>query len=173
FYITAIWFFGNKLTDNSYRSSENIYGTLDELYKNAYDFIVSKLNKIQPDNRSFNSVGELEIPEIVLTELLVNALIHRDYFINDSIKIFVFENRIEIISPGCLPNNLTEEQIKKGIRRTRNTIIASFAPYLMEYRGAGSGILRALKVYPHFDIKNEKANERVVAIIERNNRVDL
>ncbi|MBP8708323.1 MAG: putative DNA binding domain-containing protein [Caldisericia bacterium] len=172
FYITAIWFFGNKLTDNSYRSSENIYGTLDELYKKAYDFIVSKLNKIQPDNRSFNSVGELEIPEIVITELLVNALIHRDYFINDSIKIFVFESRIEIISPGCLPNNLTEEQIKRGIRRTRNNIIASFAPYLMEYRGAGSGILRALKVYPHFDIKNEKENERVIVIIERQSKAN-
>ncbi|HRU01478.1 MAG TPA: ATP-binding protein, partial [Victivallales bacterium] len=76
-------------------------------------------------------------------------------------------NRIEIISPGALPNNLTEEQVKKGIRRTRNNIIASFAPYLMEYRGAGSGILRALKVYPDFDIKNEKENERVVVIINR------
>jgi len=109
----------------------------------------------------------LEIPEIVITELLVNALIHRDYFINDSIKLFVFQNRLEIISPGCLPNNLTEEQVKKGIRRTRNSIISSFVPYLMEYRGAGSGILSALKAYPHFDIKNEKENERVIIIINR------
>jgi transcription termination factor NusB len=57
--------------------------------------------------------------------------------------------------------------LKKGIRRTRNSIISSFAPYLMEYRGAGSGILRALKAYPHFDIKNEKENERVIIIINR------
>jgi ATP-dependent DNA helicase RecG len=167
FFITAIWFWGNDITDNSYRSSENIYGTLDQLYKKGFDFIVSKLDKIQPDDRSFNSLGKLEIPEIVITELLVNALIHRDYFINDSIKLFVFQNRVEIISPGCLPNNLTEEQVKKGIRRTRNSIISSFAPYLMEYRGAGSGILRALKAYPHFDIKNEKENERVIIIINR------
>ncbi|HPO90187.1 MAG TPA: putative DNA binding domain-containing protein [Victivallales bacterium] len=167
FYITAIWFWENKITDTSYRSSDNIYGTIDELYKKGFDFIVSKLDKVQPKDRNFNSIGELEIPEIVITEILVNALVHRDYFINDSIKIFVFENRIEIISPGALPNNLTEEQVKKGIRRTRNNIIASFAPYLMEYRGAGSGILRALKVYPDFDIKNEKENERVVVIINR------
>lgn len=167
FYITAISFWGNELTDSSYRSSENIYGTLDELYRKGFDFIVSKLDKIQLKGQSFNSIGKLEIPEIVITELLVNALIHRDYFINDSIKLFVFKNRIEIISPGCLPNNLTEEQIKKGIRRTRNNIIASFAPYMMEYRGAGSGILRALKLYPNFDIKNEKDNERVVVIIKR------
>ncbi|HON13432.1 MAG TPA: putative DNA binding domain-containing protein [Treponema sp.] len=167
FYITAIWFWGNELEDTAYRSSENIYGTLDELYKKGFDFIVSKLNRIQPKDRGFNSLGELEIPETVFTEILVNALIHRDYFINDSIKIFVFENRIEIISPGSLPNNLTPEQVKRGIRRTRNNIIASFAPSLMEYRGAGSGILRALKVYPQFEIINERADERVIVKIYR------
>lgn len=169
FYITAIWFWGNEITDDSYKSSDNIYGTVDELYKKGFDFIVSKLNKVKPQNKNFNSIGELEIPEIVITEILVNAIVHRDYFINDSIKIFIFNNRIEIISPGCLPNNLTEEQVKKGIRRTRNNIISSFAPYLMDYRGAGSGILRALKAYPDFDIKNEKENERVKVIIKRRN----
>jgi ATP-dependent DNA helicase RecG len=167
FFITAIWFYGNTITDDKYRSSENIYGTLDELYHKGYEFIMSKLQKIQPAGQTFNSLGMPEIPEIVLTELLVNALIHRDYFINDSIKIYVFENRVEIVSPGRLPNNLTEEQVKKGIRRTRNSIIASFAPYLMQYRGAGSGILRALDVYPDFDLKNEVENERVVVIIKR------
>lgn len=169
FYITAIWFWGNELEDNSYRSSENIYGTLDEQYKKSFEFIVSKLNKAQPSDKGFNSIGQLEIPEIVFTELLVNALIHRDYFINDSIKIFVFKNRIEIITPGSLPNNLTPEQVMKGIRRTRNNIIASFAPYLMEYRGAGSGILRANKAYPYFEIINEKENERVVVKIQMPN----
>ena len=167
FYITAIWFWGNELEDDSYRSSENIYGTLDEQYKKGFDFIVSKLNKVQPPDKGFNNKGQLEIPEIVFKELLVNALIHRDYFINDSIKIFFFENRIEIISPGSLPNNLTSEQVMKGIRRTRNNIVASFAPYLMEYRGAGSGILRSRKEYPHFEIINEKENERVIVKIQR------
>ena len=167
FYITAIWFWGNELEADSYRSSENIYGTLDEQYKKGFDFIVSKLNKVQPLGKGFNSIGQLEIPEIVFKELLVNALIHRDYFLNDSIKIFVFENRIEIISPGSLPNNLTPEQVMKGIRRTRNNIIASFAPYLMEYRGAGSGVLRARKAYQRFEIINEKENERVIVKIQR------
>lgn len=166
FFVMAIWFWGNEITDVKYRSSENFYGTLDKLYQCGYDFILSKLHKIQA-GQSFNSLGISEIPETVITELLVNALIHRNYFINDSIKIFVFENRIEIISPGRLPNNLTEEQVLKGIRRTRNSIIASFAPYLMQYRGAGSGILRALQLYPDFSLKNEIENERVVVTINR------
>jgi ATP-dependent DNA helicase RecG len=166
FFITAIWFRGNDITDTKYRSSENIVGTLDSMYRKGYDFILSKLDKLQA-GQSFNSLGKSEIPEIVITELLVNALIHRDYFINDSIKIFVFDNRIEIISPGKLPNSLTEEQIKKGVRRSRNSIIASLAPDLLEYRGAGSGILRALQEYPDIDFINEHDNERFIVIIKR------
>ncbi len=166
-FIAAIWFWGNKLTDKDYRSSENIYGTIDQLFRKGFDFIFSKLNKLQPPGRDFNSLGIPEIPEIVIRELLVNALVHRDLFINDSIKIFVFENRIEIISPGRLPNNLTEAQVKKGIRRTRNSLLASFAPYLIQYRGAGSGILRSLELYPDFDLYNDTENERVVVTINR------
>lgn len=166
FFISAISFWGNNLADTEYKSSENIYGTVDELYRKGFDFVFSKLNKVQ-GNQSFNSLGIPEIPELVITELLINALIHRDYFINDSIKLFVFKNRIEIISPGRFPNNLTEEQVKKGMRRNRNNIIASFAPFLMEYRGVGSGILRCLEIYPDFDIHNEIENERVVVTIKR------
>lgn len=166
FFITAIWLWGNNIADNDYRSSTNITGTLDELYRKGYDFIVAKLDKVQA-GQSFNSIGILEVPEIVITELLINALIHRDYFINDSIKIFLFDNRIEMISPGKLPDNLTEEQIKKGVRRSRNNIIASLAPDLMEYRGAGSGILRAIQAYPDIDFINEQDNERFIVRIKR------
>lgn len=166
FYITAIWFWGNDLGDTKYRSSDNIIGTLDELFHKGYDFILSKLQKKQ-EGQSFNSLGESEIPEIVITELLVNALIHRDYFINDSIKIFVFEDRIEIKSPGKLTNSLTEAQIRKGIRRSRNNIISSFAPDLLEYRGAGSGIVRALQAFPNIDLVNDTEAEQFTVTIKR------
>lgn len=166
FFITAIWFWGNDVADMEYRSSENLTGTLGELYHKGYDFILSKLHKLQA-GQPFNSLGKSEIPEIVITELLVNALIHRDYFINDSIKVFVFDDRVEIISPGKLPNSLTEEQIKKGVRRSRNTIIASLAPDLMQYRGAGSGILRALHAHPAIDFINEQEHERFIVRIHR------
>jgi ATP-dependent DNA helicase RecG len=52
---------------------------------------------------------------MIIPELLVNALIHRHYFIYDSVKCFVLANQIEITNPGKLPNSLTEEQMKKGI----------------------------------------------------------
>jgi len=170
FFITAISFRGNDIENTEYRSSANITGTLDELYHKGYDFILSKLDKVQA-GQPFNSIGKSEVPEIVITELLVNSLIHRDYFINDSIKIFVFDNRIEIISPGKLPNSLTEEQIRKGVRRSRNNVIASLAPDVMQYRGAGSGILRALQAYPKIEFINDIQGERFIVKILRPERI--
>lgn len=166
FFITAIWFAGNDLTDTTYRSTENITGTLAEQYKRGFEFIRTKLNYVQGD-KSFNSLGTPEIPLVVFSELLTNALIHRDYYVNDSIKIFIFQNRIEIKSPGKLPNNLTVDEMKMGIRKSRNFILASLAPDLLEYRGAGSGILRALKAWENIEFQHFPESEQFNVVIFR------
>jgi len=70
-------------------------------------------------------LGYLKIPASVFEELLVNALVHRDYLINAPIRLFIFDNRIEIISPGHLPNNLT---IEKSGRATQISAIQSSSP---------------------------------------------
>ncbi|MDP2418086.1 MAG: hypothetical protein U1D25_12365 [Hydrogenophaga sp.] len=57
------------------------------------------------------------MPEEVFVELLVNALVHRDFFVSATIRLFVFTNRVEIISPGHLPDSLTPEQIRTGVPR--------------------------------------------------------
>ncbi len=166
FFVTAIWFWGNDLEADSYRASDYLRGTLPEQFSQARDFLMRTLHKVQSGD-TFNSPGVLEIPKVVLTELLTNALIHRDYFIKDTIKLYIFENRIEIISPGRLPNNLTVEQMKRGIRKKRNDILDSLAPNLLEYKGAGSGVLRALKAYPHIDFINDTEAEQVRVVIHR------
>lgn len=166
FYISAVWFAGADISGEKYHSSEDIRGTLPQLYLRGLDFMKRALHRPQ-NGKDFNSLGDLEIPEIVLKELLVNALIHRDYFIRDSVKIFVFDDRIEIRSPGKLPNNLNEAQIRAGIRRSRNTILASLAPDVLPYRGIGSGILRSLKAWPHIEFVNNKEGEEFWVVIGR------
>lgn len=104
---------------------------------------------------------------LVFEELLVNALIHRDYFINDSIRLFIFDNRIEIKSPGKLPDSITENQIIRGIRRTRNVILTSFAFDVLPFRGIGSGIVRSLQAYPDIDFKNDPEGEQFTVTIKR------
>lgn len=166
FFVSAIWFAGTELTGEQYLGNEHIRGTLSQMFQRGLDFMKRALHRPQ-NGKDFNSLGDLEIPEVVLKELLVNALVHRDYFIQDSIKIFVFDDRIEIKSPGKLPNNLTEAQVRAGIRRSRNAILASLAPDLLPYQGIGSGILRALRAWPHIEFYNDRVGEQFSVVIAR------
>ncbi len=79
------------------------------------------------------------IPEKVLRELLVNAVIHRDYTKRNRNEIRIFNDRIEIESQGRLPNTLTIEKIKAGQKYQRNPILVRFAQDfgLMEHKGLG------------------------------------
>lgn len=162
--IDAVWFNGTEKAANTWWDQRTIAGTLPEQYDGGMGFLRRWNSRVQRED-SFNQPGRLEIPEIVFEELLVNALIHRDYFIKDSIKVFIFDDRIEIRSPGKLPNSLTVEQIRRGLRRSRNALLASFAPDLLNYRGIGSGILRALKNWPSISWLNDMEGDEVVATI--------
>lgn len=128
--------------------------------------------------RLFQSSGlihadEAIISEIVFEELVTNALMHRDYFISAPIRIFIFSDRIEIISPGHLPNNLTLENIKAGNSNIRNPVLASFATKLLPYRGLGSGIRRALKAYPNIDFIDDRDGNLFQCTIRRIHNVKL
>ena len=101
--------------------------------------------------------GLPEIPETVFEEFLVNALVHRDHLVSASVRLFVFDNRIEIISPGHLPNNLTVEKIRTGNSNIRNPILVSYvAKGLLPYHGLGSGIKRALAEWPRIDFLDDR-----------------
>lgn len=113
------------------------------------------LHKVQA-GRGVNAPGLPEIPESVFEELLVNALVHRDYLVNAPIRLFIFDNRIEIISPGHLPNNLTVEKIRNGNSNIRNPILVSYvAKGLLPYHGLGSGIKRALEQWPQIEFADD------------------
>ncbi|MBE9551454.1 MAG: putative DNA binding domain-containing protein [Proteobacteria bacterium] len=167
FFVASIWFWDNDFIADNYRSSLNITGNLAQQYQKSMDFILGALKRVQ-GSKSFSSTGTLEIPRIVFEEILVNALVHRDYFIHDSIKLFVFENRIEIKSPGKLPNNLTVEDIRHGIqRRSKNIVLTSFISDILPYRGVGSGILKSLRAYPMIDFENNTQAEYFKVTIYR------
>ena len=164
--LICISFFGNDIAGTQYRDSENIEGNVRKLFKEGMAFISRNLKKIQ-NGQSVNSLGEPEVPLIVFEELLVNALIHRDYFVSGNIRILIFDDRIEIASPGKLPNNLTVEKIKRGVSIKRNQTLASFAFDVLNFRGIGSGILRALSVYPDISFVNDEDIEQFAAVVRR------
>lgn len=63
-------------------------------------------------------------PQEVIREAVVNALVHRDYLLsNTDIELTVYSNRLEIISPGRLPNGITPERMRAGTRASRNQLL--------------------------------------------------
>uniref|UniRef100_UPI0025804FBA ATP-binding protein n=1 Tax=Desulfobacter sp. TaxID=2294 RepID=UPI0025804FBA len=103
---------------------------------------------------------------------MVNALIHRDYFGSAVTRIFIFDNKIEIISPGHLPNNLTIEKIRAGNSNIRNPILASFAAKkIVPYRGLGSGIRRAIAEWKDIDFVDDRQRCTFTVIVRRNLKV--
>lgn len=113
FCVKAVSFFGNSIGGTDYRSSQDIVGTIPEIFEETMRFLTSNLHHLQA-GQNFNSIGKLEVSKIALEELLQNALVHRDYSKNSPIRVMIFDNRIEMISPGSLPNSLTIENIKNG-----------------------------------------------------------
>lgn len=166
FMIKAVAFPGVLLHDTRYLDSEDIDGTLPEQFTRAFAFIKRNLRHLQGD-QGFNSLGQLEIPEAALEELLVNALIHRDYFTSASIRVLVFADRVEIISPGHLPDSLNIEAIRRGVTNRRNPTLTDHAVQLLPYRGLGSGIRRALGAWAEVDFDDDVGGNQFRAVVKR------
>jgi ATP-dependent DNA helicase RecG len=161
-------FNATTLDTTQYLDSRDIGGKLADVFRQTVSFIVSNLHHVQ-GNQGINSIGIPEIPIESIEEIVSNALIHRDYFISAPIRVFVFRDRVEIISPGHLPNNLTVENIKSGNSNVRNPTLASFANYLIPYRGYGSGIIRALAKYPQIDFLDDREGNQFKVTFLRSN----
>jgi ATP-dependent DNA helicase RecG len=155
FIVKCVTYPSTEIDEDKYIDSQDISGTLKSVFDDTMGFVLRNIKRVQKD-QDINSLGELEIPKIVFEELIANALIHRDYFISAPIRIFIFSDRIEIISPGHLPNNLTIENIKSGNSNIRNPILATFATKILPYRGLGNGIRRAVKAYNSIEFHEDK-----------------
>ena len=167
FTIKAVSFLGNDMGGTEYRSKpEDLNGTIPEMFKQAMLYIKSCIRYVQKEP-SFNSRGCPEISLIAVEEILQNALVHRDYFKNAPVRLMIFENRIEIISPGNLPNSLTVEEIKYGNPVIRNNQTALFASKTLPYSGLGSGLCRAFEHQSNLELINDTAGEQFIARIPR------
>jgi ATP-dependent DNA helicase RecG len=166
FIIKAVAFAGRDIADR-YLDSEDFEGPFPAIFQGALSFIMRNLHKIQK-NRNVNSIGAQEIPQVVFEELLVNALIHRDYFVSAPIRLFIFDDRIEIINPGNLPDHLTIEKICAGNSVQRNPVLASFvAKGLLPYRGLGTGIRRALQDWPQIQFTDNRKGCLFISCVQR------
>jgi len=156
-----------SIIGSTFSDNENILeGTIADVFKVAMDFIGRNMKKV-PETNGFNSPTKWEIPYEVFEEMLVNALVHRDYLISSTVKLLVFSDRVEIISPGKLPNSLTVENIKNGVSILRNPILLSTVQYILPYKGLGTGITRSFSLYPDITMENKIDENQFKVIIYR------
>ena len=163
----CICFAGNSVGSKVFRDKVNdadMEGNLLHQYDTIMDFFTRNLHNVQVGDE-FNSMGKLEIPYTSLVEFTVNSLVHRSLNMKAPVRIFIFDNRVEIHSPGALPNGLTIDDIKAGTSMPRNMFFFNNAIYLLPYTGVGSGITRALDEDVNVTfMNNDKAQEFVITV---------
>lgn len=140
---------------------------MPQVYDKCMAFLKANLHNVQEPGASFNTLGKLEIAEDVLEEVLQNALVHRDLLRSAPIRLFIFDNRVEIISPGALAGGLTVDDIRNGKTYQRNPYMATFATNALHYRGIGSGIVRILAENPSIELDNDVDGKEFKVIIWR------
>ncbi len=152
-FIEAVHYRGIKQDSNYQIDALQIKGPLDEQIKQSMAFL--KRNQTMSATKEPHRIEIPQFSEKAVFEAIVNAVAHRDYSISGSkIRFFMFDDRLEIYSPGALPNTVTIESIVLR-QATRNELITSILAecpvvdsigdvgrsYYMEKRGDGVPII--------------------------------
>lgn len=162
FSITAIVVPGKEVGDlgtNGERFIDNkrIDGTLPEMLKEAIHFIQNNMAiRIIIDPQDGNRIDKEEYPIIAIREILLNALIHRDYSIHTEgmpIQIRMFSNRLEIVNPGGLYGRISINDLGKVQPDTRNPALARMMEDLGLTENRYSGIPTIRKVMQSYNLK--------------------
>ena len=94
------------------------------------------------------------IPEKAFRETIANALIHRTWDVNSNIRISIYEDKIEVSSPGGLPSGISEKEYLNGqISQLRNPILANIFFRLKYIEMFGTGIRRINESYKDYAVK--------------------
>lgn len=118
-------------------------GPLLEQIDGAYKFVLGHINMaIEINGIVHDEIYEL--PTQAIRELIVNAVIHRNYMMSSSVQVAVYDDRVEISSPGSLYGSLTLQEALRGRSSIRNKILASVCEKLNVIEGWGTGLKRII-----------------------------
>lgn len=154
--ILAARFPGVNFSDNFVK--QDLFGTLPDQLKKAEIFIKENMRRVA------RLVGlqrqeTTEYPFEAVRELLVNAVAHRDYnFQGDNIHLNIFNDRLEIQSPGLLPGPVTLENLLQA-RFSRNAVIVQVLSDLGYIERLGYGLDRVVRMLRQQNLRQPKFDE--------------
>lgn len=141
--LSAVRFAGTEISEQMDDRKE-ITGKLSDIIDQAQSFI-RRNTRVAARIEGFKREDLPQYDEIALREAVVNAVAHRDYSITGSqVRLFIFDDRLEVRSPGRLPNTVTLENIKVGVHAERNPRLCTVLTHLGYMSDIGTGIPRLI-----------------------------
>lgn len=114
-----------------------LYSQIDE----AYNFVIQHIDVSSKIDGLYRK-DKYELPPFAIREVIANAVCHRSYLAPGKIQVALYDDRLEVTSPGSLDESLTLERLKSGLSKVRNKAIASLFSYMEIVETWGSGIPR-------------------------------
>ncbi|MBQ9186034.1 MAG: hypothetical protein IJ151_09235 [Bacteroidales bacterium] len=93
--------------------------------------------------------------------------LHRSYSREAPVRLFIFDNRVEIHSPGILPGGLQVEDVLMGTSFPRNKMIFTQGAFLLPYTGVGSGFVRVRELDDKIEVLNDEKRKEVIVTFWR------
>lgn len=118
-------------------------GSIIMQLEKSYQYVLEKIN-LSSDIVGIYRVDKYEIPPKSIREVIANAVIHRSYLEPNDIQVALYDNRLEITSPGMLLSGVNVKRMKEGYSKLRNRAIASVFAYVNIIEKWGSGIPRII-----------------------------
>lgn len=162
----------------SFKDKKEFTGAVTEQIDNVLKYISLINRKRVTITGEAQRIEMLDYPNVAVREAVVNAFMHRDYLLHSDVKIELFDDRLEVISPGGIPDGLTLEEIKDGLTAKRNPRLIHILDKMQYIENYGTGIRRMFTVYaeqdsilePIFDIRE---NSFKVVLPNRNSISNL
>jgi ATP-dependent DNA helicase RecG len=141
--LSAVAFAGDD-EDSDILDRREIVGRLPEIIDDTRVFLERNI-RMPAREHGFGREDILLYDRKALGEAVVNAVAHRDYSLSGSqIRVFLFRDRIEVRSPGRLPNSVTLDNIKLGVHAERNRLLATLLTQLGYMSAIGTGVPRLI-----------------------------
>lgn len=120
-------------------------GAVQDIIEDAYQFVLRNIH-LGAVIEGLYRQDVYEIPPAAIRELIINAAVHRSYLDNGNIQVAIFDNRLEITSPGKLPIGQTIAKMREGYSKVRNEALAMAFSYMHLIERWGTGMLRIAKM---------------------------
>jgi ATP-dependent DNA helicase RecG len=151
-------FRGNNM--NVFLDSKEFSGDIFSVLDSAEKFVLNYIS-LRGDIKGLQRTDTYEIPIPALREALINAVVHRDYINRGrDIKVAIYDDRINILSPGSLPLNLTFEDVENGRSIARNRVVANIFKELGYIEQWGSGINRIITQCMDYGLAKPDVSEK-------------